>query len=859
MIGASRRKAFKAIVTSPPNCTRSDSSEDQTTKKDKPPHFFASVYRFIQLQPHQPSPPHLTTMCGNSQTPWPIQTGNGSLSPSSPLIRAVQAKDSSLSKSACSNGHIFESASDEGSALEFKALKRSHLKGACDGVQLLFNVGTACLQSGLFACENLRCVLLADCLRQKLPPCDWTSFREWMITAIACWGSTPATYRKLGEPLGMLDLKFCMEVIGYYGPKIGRMHLTVPKPCLDIIGVLSLLHWTTLAVSLQYGSEGWEHFAFNLNDLYRPYITQHLEQCRRVYHLRGFRICPSRLWNVLISSGNQLMDLIAILEALNQSSSSVLEALNQSSILASGARHDSCTAQLCMFADDNSTNITQLHKCSGSSGVSPSPKCLQTIFSPDDLRKLLSKHPSDSWICTAWDIRKWENYSTGKLPPSNTLLLRQPSSRYIAVSHVWGDGTGVGISSPGNVNSCLAAYFARIATRLNCDGIWWDSICIPSGREEKRRAMDRMLENYANATYMVIHDLSLVNFEWRDDGFPAIAMIFSPWFTRGWTAAELFMNREGKGSVKVLFKDPNPNNVEPLIKDLDTEVLVAHHQLGRVPSCAHLSVSRIVRSIQRAESGKRILSLPLLMRILRPRTTSWAKDRMILAALLCLPPDDVDTSRTSSQLTMNILVGMPQIPASYLFHGEVPINPFGAYSWCPPSLFDLGKTVDVASPYWDGGGQGAWNSVKLLNNGALMGFFYVFSLLDARDCAGILPYGSHPCVTTQIKIALDTPSNCLLLRFQDQTLEAQPSVHMWVLAHRVSQPTNHRLFQGRTSAGEPVEFMGSGLNRAIFLRYVGCVISKEPSYSKHSFGADCYFGLDDDDAGLPLPTISPFI
>ncbi|MCJ1279577.1 hypothetical protein MMC21_007401 [Puttea exsequens] len=83
--------------------------------------------------------------------------------------------------------------------------------------------------------------------------------------------------------------------------------------------------------------------------------------------------------------------------------------------------------------------------------------------------------------------------------------------------------------------------------------------------------MDRMLENYANATYMVVHDLSLVNFEWKDDGTPAIAVALSPWFTRGWTAAELFSTRPDKGSVKVLFKDPNQDNTEPLIKDLDTE------------------------------------------------------------------------------------------------------------------------------------------------------------------------------------------------------------------------------------------------------------------------------------------------
>jgi len=104
-----------------------------------------------------------------------------------------------------------------------------------------------------------------------------------------------------------------------------------------------------------------------------------------------------------------------------------------------------------MFAEDNSTNITQLHKCLEVSGGPPSPECRKTVFPPDDLRKLLSENPGNSWVCTAWDVEKWAKYSTGNSPSSNTLLLVQPSRHYVAISHVWSDGTGVGISSPGKV------------------------------------------------------------------------------------------------------------------------------------------------------------------------------------------------------------------------------------------------------------------------------------------------------------------------------------------------------------------------------------------------------------------------
>jgi hypothetical protein len=379
----------------------------------------------------------------------------------------------------------------------------------------------------------------------------------------------------------------------------------------------------------------------------------------------------------------------------------------------------------------------------------------------------------------------------------------------------------------------------------------------PQRQRRKRRAMDRMLDNYANATYTVIHDLSLVNLEWTDDGTPAIALTLSSWYTRGWTATELFSTRQAKGSVKVLFKDPNLNNTEPLIKDLDTEVLIPPENYsglrsGRVPNHAHLSASTIVRCIRHSETEAKIKSLSHLMRILRPRTTSWTKDRIILAALLCLPSDDVDTSRTISQLTTDILRQLRTFPASYLFHSEAPISPFGAFSWCPPSLFDLGKIASLTAAYVDADSYNTgFQAVECLKFGVLRCFFDAFSLSDARDSIGIMPYASHPSVITKIKVALTTPSNCVLLRTWDRTTGGEQTINMWILAHRVPRPTSHPLLRTEIEKYE--------LKVGLFLRWVGCVICRKPRYSKSSLGTTCFFGLDVDERGIPFRTISPSI
>lgn len=51
---------------------------------------------------------------------------------------------------------------------------------------------------------------------------------------------------------------------------------------------------------------------------------------------------------------------------------------------------------------------------------------------------------------------------------------------YVAVSHVWSDGTGIGLKEPGHVNKCRLYFFSRY---MECDVAWWDAICISTVRE----------------------------------------------------------------------------------------------------------------------------------------------------------------------------------------------------------------------------------------------------------------------------------------------------------------------------------------------------------------------------------------
>jgi hypothetical protein len=135
------------------------------------------------------------------------------------------------------------------------------------------------------------------------------------------------------------------------------------------------------------------------------------------------------------------------------------------------------------------------------------------------------------------------------------------------------------------VNSCLFRFFCDIAEQIGCEGIWWDTVCIPSEPKLRKKALRNMHMNYYNSKHTIVHDECLLKFPWTEDGSPSLALSLSPWFTRGWTAVELAMSK----SIEVLFKNPNGDTM-PLIKDLERDIL--NH--APTASLGHMNTSNII-------------------------------------------------------------------------------------------------------------------------------------------------------------------------------------------------------------------------------------------------------------------------
>jgi len=157
----------------------------------------------------------------------------------------------------------------------------------------------------------------------------------------------------------------------------------------------------------------------------------------------------------------------------------------------------------------DSTKVEQLHKCEGQTV----PEIAQQCSSPQMLNESIMREEG-----TVWSIHEPFEILPSEKPD-------KPQKPYVAISHVWSDGTGMGLGKVGEVNPRLFNYFANLIRTVDggCDGIWWDTISIPTEKDARRKAIDKMHNNYRKARYTLIHDKYLVNFEWAKDGSPYIA------------------------------------------------------------------------------------------------------------------------------------------------------------------------------------------------------------------------------------------------------------------------------------------------------------------------------------------------
>lgn len=536
------------------------------------------------------------------------------------------------------------------------------------------------------------------------PACEWKCFRDWALVTMSCQMNSKTQGLDL-ESWKWAEIAHNLSIVATFTRRDKMLAANV-----DLFQVHELINWMVTINSHL-------HPSFEPHSPLRTHITkQKIVEATQTAQKVG--ICQNRLWNLTVGGGErEEVDLPILMAVVEKHSTQFMKHRGYED-------HGICTAGVCCFNNIDNTRVKQLHKCS-------TKDCEELLHFP--LSELERPYERFTW----W-IDDIEN--TKNIP---YIATEKSQGQYMAISHVWSDGTGGGIQGEGLVNRCLFKYFQGIAKELRCTAIWWDTICIPVERATRQNAISRMHENFEEAAHTIIHDQYLVQFPWTDDSRPCLALLLSPWFTRAWTALELIMSRKGK--VSVVYRHPNDPG-RYIIKNLDKDILALHPAYS---SRSHWIASTLVSQLR----GQRIDCIGDILKILKTRSTSWPRDLMVVAGLLAGHNPKVNTPGFIAQITRDIVLGLVEIEESFLYHGHTTMTEKMGFSWCPFSLLDGDILTNTDRP----------ERVYVDEDGAVSGN-WDYRILDKEDAVNVRPYSFHISVDWKIRVALEQWESCLLLR-----------------------------------------------------------------------------------------------
>lgn len=213
-----------------------------------------------------------------------------------------------------------------------------------------------------------------------------------------------------------------------------------------------------------------------------------------VKRARDFKLCLRRVWAVAASLPGRQSSLPKLVPVTGKISIPGHDGEQN--------EHEQCTFDFCEQSRLDFTSLEQRHEES-----QHKDPCDSVYFPLDVLTARVEAGKS-----TAWEL-------------DDKFSLLDNSRPYMAISHVWADGTGAGIWGPGRVNKCLYVYFCDIARQFQCEGCWWDTISIPRKALARAKALSTMHNNYTHAKITLVHDLYLRRCEWIDEGIACFAIV----------------------------------------------------------------------------------------------------------------------------------------------------------------------------------------------------------------------------------------------------------------------------------------------------------------------------------------------
>lgn len=469
--------------------------------------------------------------------------------------------------------------------------------------------------------------------------------------------------------------------------------------------VLELVSWLLAVTDILHTLPNSLHFS--------PLFSGLVEQAMARAAQLG--LCPQRVWALASVAPGRELSLLGLVPPTHFGSR--------------GWRHeghDLCTADYCAFSALNFTSVSQLHLCNDPAYCQLTTDLFPQALLLDAINRQVST--PNTFIPTAWALDGKSIVSEGR--------------PFMAISHVWSDGTGSGVWQRGRANECLWGFWCGIAHQLGCEGIWWDSVCLPNDKAGRIHALNRMHENYSNASITLVHDRYLSTLQWTNAASACFSVAMSTWFTRGWTALELQQSR--KGRVHVVFNDRG----NFVLKNLDNDILLPRG----TPSYRHHQISTAL--IQKLREP--VIMLKDLLIAIGPRSTSLAADKATIAGLF-IGIKDIG-SMSQAEIYRSILLKVQElarvdgphgsVSREVLHHGMTAIKD-GGFNWCPPDLFKI-PTGDGFPELW------------VQDNGDLLGM-WEFRCLNRYMPWISIPDSAHPLIRARLYVALANPDMHILL------------------------------------------------------------------------------------------------
>ncbi|KAI0754562.1 hypothetical protein C8Q80DRAFT_374440 [Daedaleopsis nitida] len=287
--------------------------------------------------------------------------------------------------------------------------------------------------------------------------------------------------------------------------------------------------------------------------------------------------------------------------------------------------------------------------------------------------------------------------SAGHVPvivyDGNTLTVRDSSSGpYIAISHVWADG--LGSTTEDGLPTCQIARIAAYARELVPGGAFWvDSLCVPTKRELRKRAIRLMAQTYERAAKVVVFDAGVRTF--CSSATPLrdvfLRLTTCSWMQRVWTLQEALLARE----LQFEFSD----GLVPIatLHDAHSAAFApAASFMGPFPSdfAVYRGVSNNVLVLLQNLAPSRPkwwFSIVDIISLLGNRTTSKPEDETLAIAGLfridaakLLAETDADARMKVFLLALGV-----KLPATIIFN-TVPKLRFPGLRWAPRALSSLG-------------------------------------------------------------------------------------------------------------------------------------------------------------------------